>query len=261
MARPAGWPVLHGRGQRPGAERTPSSAMPSHSGWYAGQVRLDLVGQRVHPGGRGHRRRQPPASAPDRRTRPGQQPRREHDLLHVGGVGDDRADRPTSVPVPPSSARRRRTGFPCRSAAPPACPPRTPHVAGVDRHQRDDLGHVERRPAAEADDGVGAVRVVGRLPRGYLRLSGCPARREDAGVEPGVEVPTKCLTTGRAASPLSVTIRGRCSPRSCSCRRPGRWPPARSGWWSERRTGKSSWCVRRLQEVRPGAVLARLRFR
>lgn len=46
------------------------------------------------------------------------------------------------------------------------------HIAVVHGHQADDLGHIQRRAAPEADDGVRAMCLVGGSAGHHLRTGG-----------------------------------------------------------------------------------------
>ena len=75
-------------------------------------------------------------------------------------------ERPTSEPVPEVVGSATKYGSVVDDGFDTGLVPHVvEHVAVVHRHQADDLGHVERRAAAEADDAIGAVRLEGRRRR------------------------------------------------------------------------------------------------
>ena len=117
-------------------------------------VGFDRMRQRIHPGGRGHRRRQSRHQRRVERRHVGHDARVGDDELAVlRGVGDHRRHRHLRA-----GARRRRHGVDRHRAAPAA------EVAGqrlrrlaVRSRERDDLRRVEHRAAADREHGVAAL--------------------------------------------------------------------------------------------------------
>jgi hypothetical protein len=140
------------------------------------QVALDVVRERVHAGGRGHRRRQPQRQLGIGEHRLRQQPGREEDALDVRVVLRDHAGAPDLG----AGARGRGQGDEVGQWIDDrphlrVVPGVLEDVALVHPHHADHLGHVQRGAAAEADHAVRAV-----LPE-RLRAGHCLARRRVAG--------------------------------------------------------------------------------
>ncbi len=183
----------------------------AHRMIFGRQVRLDVVRERVHAGGRGDRRRQVERQLGIGEHALREELRREDDLLDVRRVVRHHAERPTSDPVPAVVG----SAMKCGSCRPIGRTSGWSHAysrmsPGWRRHQRDRLRDVERRAAAQSDHGIGVVRLVGRDPFPDLapdRIA--PDAGEDADVEAPDSDATKSASSGSGAMPRSVTISGR----------------------------------------------------
>ena len=195
--------------------------------------------QRIHAGGRGDRRRQVERQLGIGEHHLGQELRREDDLLDVRlVVGDDAGAADLGA-----GARGRRQRDEVRQlvldrAHLRMIPGVFEHVARVRRHQRDRLGDVERRAAAEADDRIGAMRAVRRdavidlaLDRVAPDVRNRPRRRgRQVGDELREQRQRRDAAVGDDQRPLQALLVEVLGRRACARR-------GRSGSSSERRSG------------------------
>ncbi len=134
------------------------------------QVALDVVRQRVHAGRGGDRRRQAERQLRVGEHRAGQDLRREHDALDVRVVLGDHGGAPD---LRAGAGGRRQRDEVRQVVADRAhvrvVPDELQRVAVVRAQHADDLRHVERGAAAEADDAVGRVRTERRAAGVGLR--------------------------------------------------------------------------------------------
>ena len=221
-------PSRYAIGSARAAMRTPSSAMPSHSGWYSGErydstlcVSASMPVAAVIAGGRSS------VSSGSANTHFASSAGEKMIFFMCVASSDTTAERPTSEPVPAVVGKAMKYGS-ARSIG------RTcgwSHAysrmsPGWRRHQRDRLGDVERRAAAQADHRVGAVRLVGG--DAFVDLASdrvAPDAGEDADVEADSDA-TKSASSGSGAMPRSVTMSGRLTPSALrwsatSARAPG----------------------------------------
>ena len=142
---------------------------------FGRQVRLDVVRQRVHAGRGGDRRRQVERQLGIGEHASREQLRREDDLLHVRRVVRDH--RRAADLRAGAGGRRQRDEIRQLAVDRPhvrMVPCVFEDVARMRRHQRDRLGDVERRAAAQADHRVGACALYACAPRSTWLFTGLP---------------------------------------------------------------------------------------